>query len=108
MKYLDPRHESTWCVTSLLLFQMPRSNLYERSKYDLFRQADAFYFNVVPFSDDMREFTFNNFKSVPESLQPNEAQQEAADNFVRMLDLAPDGGEELLQPEHTVNPILQV
>lgn len=72
------------------------------------RQADGFYFNVIPFSDDLREFQFKSFSSMPESLQPNNEQQEAADNLVRMLDLSPDYGEELLQPEQTVNPILQV
>lgn len=43
-----------------------------------------------------------------ESLQPSIQQQEAADNLVRALDLSPDDDEELLQPEKTVNPILQV
>jgi ATP-dependent DNA helicase 2 subunit 2 len=56
----------------------------------------------------MRAFQFKSFSSMPETLQPNNEQQEAADNLVRMLDLSPDGGEELLQPEQTVNPILQV
>lgn len=56
----------------------------------------------------MREFQFKSFSSVPESLQPSMQQQEAADNLVRMLDLSPDEDEELLQPEQTVNPILQV
>ncbi|KAG0556988.1 hypothetical protein KC19_11G093300 [Ceratodon purpureus] len=69
--------------------------------------ADGFYFNVIPYDDDIRAFQFKSFSSVPEPLQPNIDQQEAADNLVRMLDLSPDGDEELLQPEHTVNPILQ-
>ena len=56
----------------------------------------------------MRMFQFKSFSSVPESLQPNIEQQEAADNLVHTLDLSPDGDEELLQPEQTVNPILQV
>lgn len=43
-----------------------------------------------------------------ESLQPSMQQQEAADNLVRALDLSPEDDEELLQPEKTVNPILQV
>lgn len=71
-------------------------------------QADGFYFNVIPFADDMREFQFKSFSSAPESLQPSVEQQAAADNLVRMLDLSPDDDEELLQPEQTVNPILQV
>lgn len=63
---------------------------------------------MIPFADDMREFYFDSFTSAPDALQPSEAQQEAADNLVRMLDLSPDGGDELLQPEHTLNPVLQV
>lgn len=63
---------------------------------------------MIPFADDMREFHFDSFTSAPDALQPSEAQQEAADNLVRMLDLSPEGGDELLQPEHTVNPVLQV
>lgn len=56
----------------------------------------------------MREFYFDSFTSAPDALQPSEAQQEAADNLVRMLDLSPEGGDEFLQPEHTINPVLQV
>lgn len=56
----------------------------------------------------MREFHFKSFSSAPEALQPTIKQQEAADNLVRMLDLSPNEDEELLQPEQTVNPVLQV
>lgn len=69
--------------------------------------ADGFYFNVIPFLDDMREFRFTSFSSMPESLQPSCEQQEAAYNLVRMLDLSPSEDEELLQPEQTINPVLQ-
>lgn len=56
----------------------------------------------------MREFRFTSFSSMPESLQPSCEQQEAAYNLVRMLDLSPSEDEELLQPEQTINPVLQV
>lgn len=35
-------------------------------------------------------------------------QQEAADNLVKMLDLAPSSKVETLQPEFTPNPVLEV
>lgn len=41
-------------------------------------------------------------------MQPNEQQQEAADKLVQMLDLAPAGKEELLPPNLTPNPLLEV
>ncbi|XP_058104657.1 ATP-dependent DNA helicase 2 subunit KU80 isoform X2 [Magnolia sinica] len=68
---------------------------------------DSFYFNVLPFAEDVREFQFPSFNNFPPSWQPNEQQQEAADNFVRMLDLAPSGKEEALQPDFTPNPVLE-
>eukprot|EP01018_Ginkgo_biloba_P032964 Gb_29968 [translate_table: standard] len=69
--------------------------------------ADSFYFNVLPFAEDIREFPFASFESFPPLQQPNVSQQEAADSFVRMLDLAPPGREEALQPEFTLNPVLE-
>ena len=71
-------------------------------------QPDSFYFNVLPFAEDVREFQFPSFNNFPASWQPNEQQQEAADNLVKMLDLAPSGKEEALQPEFTPNPVLEV
>uniref|UniRef100_A0A2N9EDU9 ATP-dependent DNA helicase 2 subunit KU80 n=1 Tax=Fagus sylvatica TaxID=28930 RepID=A0A2N9EDU9_FAGSY len=68
---------------------------------------DSFYFNVLPFAEDVREFQFPSFNNFPASWQPNEQQQEAADNLVKMLDLAPSGKEEALQPEFTPNPVLE-
>ncbi|KAF6138256.1 hypothetical protein GIB67_019426 [Kingdonia uniflora] len=68
---------------------------------------DSFYFNVLPFAEDVREFQFPSFNSFPPSLQPNERQQLAADNLVMMLDLAPPGKEEILQPDFTPNPVLE-
>jgi len=70
-------------------------------------QQDSFYFNVLPFAEDIREFQFRSFSSLPSSSQPTEEQQEAADNLVKMLDLAPPG-REVLKPEFTPNPMLEV
>ncbi|MFS7888968.1 putative DNA helicase [Helianthus anomalus] len=69
--------------------------------------ADSFYFNVLPFAEDVREFQFPSFSSLPVSLQPSPEQQEAADKLVMMLDLAPAGKEEFLRPEFTPNPVLE-
>lgn len=41
-------------------------------------------------------------------MQPNEQQQDAADKLVQMLDLAPADGEEVLPPDLTPNPALEV
>lgn len=71
-------------------------------------QPDSFNFNVLPFVEDVREFQFPSFNNFPASWQPNEQQQEAADDLVKLLDLAPSGKEEALQPEFTPNPVLQV
>ncbi|CAK9154517.1 unnamed protein product [Ilex paraguariensis] len=68
---------------------------------------DSFYFNVLPFAEDVREFQFPSFGNFPSSWQPSEQQQEAADNLVKMLDLAPAGKEEALQPDFTPNPVLE-
>ncbi|KAL0002666.1 hypothetical protein SO802_016447 [Lithocarpus litseifolius] len=68
---------------------------------------DSFFFNVLPFAEDVREFQFPSFNNFPVSWQPNEQQQEAADNLVKMLDLAPSGKEEALQPNFTPNPVLE-
>nr|XP_023916236.1 ATP-dependent DNA helicase 2 subunit KU80 isoform X3 [Quercus suber] len=70
-------------------------------------KPDSFYFNVLPFAEDVREFQFPSFNNFPLSWQPNEQQQEAADNLVKMLDLAPSGKEEALQPNFTPNPVLE-
>uniref|UniRef100_A0A0E0D9R0 Ku domain-containing protein n=1 Tax=Oryza meridionalis TaxID=40149 RepID=A0A0E0D9R0_9ORYZ len=66
---------------------------------------DSFYFNILPFAEDIREFQFRSFSSLPSSSQPTEEQQEAADNLVKMLDLAPPGREEILKPDFTPNPM---
>lgn len=68
---------------------------------------DSFYFNVLPFAEDVREFQFPSFNDLPASRQPNELQQEASDNLVKMLDLSPQGQVELLKPDLTPNPVLQ-
>lgn len=67
---------------------------------------DSFYFNILPFADDVREFQFPSFSSFPASCQPNEQQLESAANFIKMLDLAPDGKQEVLLPDFTPNPVL--
>lgn len=67
---------------------------------------DSFYFNVLPFAEDVREYQFPSFNSFPASWQPNDQQQKAADELVQMLDLAPSGKEALL-PEFTPNPVLE-
>lgn len=41
-------------------------------------------------------------------MQPSEEQQQAADDLVKTLDLAPAGREEILQPDFTPNPVLEV
>uniref|UniRef100_A0A0D9W1K9 ATP-dependent DNA helicase 2 subunit KU80 n=1 Tax=Leersia perrieri TaxID=77586 RepID=A0A0D9W1K9_9ORYZ len=69
--------------------------------------TDSFYFNILPFAEDIREFQFRSFSSLPSSSQPTEEQQEAADNLVKMLDLAPPGREEILKPDFTPNPMLE-
>ncbi|KAM0920134.1 hypothetical protein ACQ4PT_007775 [Festuca glaucescens] len=68
---------------------------------------DSFYFNVLPFAEDVREFQFRSFSRLPPSSQPTEKQQEATDNLVKMLDLAPPGREEILRPDFTPNPMLE-
>ncbi|XP_021280153.1 ATP-dependent DNA helicase 2 subunit KU80 [Herrania umbratica] len=68
---------------------------------------DSFYFNVLPFIEDVREYQFPSVNSFPVSWQPNEQQQKAADELVQMLNLAPSGKEEALLPDFTPNPVLQ-
>ncbi|XP_075519221.1 ATP-dependent DNA helicase 2 subunit KU80 [Primulina tabacum] len=68
---------------------------------------DSFYFNVLPFAEDVREFQFPSFDKMPPLMQPNDQQQEATDKFVQMLDLAPTGKGEVLQPNFTPNPVLE-
>lgn len=63
---------------------------------------------MLPFAEDVREFQFPSFSNFPVSLQPNEQQQEAADNLVKMLELAPTDREEILRPDFTPNPVLEV
>ncbi|XP_009399523.2 ATP-dependent DNA helicase 2 subunit KU80 isoform X1 [Musa acuminata AAA Group] len=68
---------------------------------------DSFYFNILPFAEDVREFQFPSFSNFPSSWQPDQQQQEAADDLVRMLDLAPFDRKEVLQPDYTPNPVLE-
>jgi hypothetical protein len=71
-------------------------------------QPDSFYFNILPFAEDVREFQFRSFSRLPPSLQPTEEQQEATDYLVKILDLAPPGREEILRPDFPPNPMLEV
>jgi len=71
-------------------------------------QPDSFYLNVLPFAEDVREFQFPSFSNFPASWQPNEQQLEAAANLIKTLDLAPHGQEEVLLPDFTTNPVLEV
>lgn len=72
-------------------------------------QPDSFFFNVLPFAEDVREFQFPSFNNLPASLQPDEDQQQATDNFVKMLNLGPsDDLQEELLPDFTPNPVLEV
>lgn len=71
-------------------------------------QPDSFYFNVLPFAEDVREFQFPSFANFPAAWQPNEQQLEAAANFIKTRDLAPHGKEEVLLPDLTPNPVLEV
>ncbi|XP_061371049.1 ATP-dependent DNA helicase 2 subunit KU80 isoform X2 [Gastrolobium bilobum] len=68
---------------------------------------DSFYFNVLPFAEDVREFQFPSFSNFPASWQPNEQQLEAAANLIKTFDLAPHGKEEVLLPDFTPNPVLE-
>ncbi|KAL3616562.1 ATP-dependent DNA helicase II subunit 2 [Castilleja foliolosa] len=68
---------------------------------------DSFYFNVLPFAEDVREFQFPSFGNLPSSMQPTQQQQEATDKLVQMLDLAPPGKVEALQPKLTPNLVLE-
>ncbi|PHU07682.1 ATP-dependent DNA helicase 2 subunit KU80 [Capsicum chinense] len=71
-------------------------------------QPDLFYFNGLPFAEDVREFHFSSFSYLPSSVHPNEKQQEAADKLVQMLYLAPPGIQKVLPPDFTPNLVLEV
>lgn len=62
---------------------------------------------MLPYAEDVREFQFPSL-SKSSSWQPDEQQQEAADDFVKMFDLTSSNRKELLQPEYTPNPVLAV
>lgn len=94
------------CISTCLTYDSEFS--YQIHIIASFEQPDSFYFNVLPFVEDVREFQFPSFRSFPLSWQPNEQQQEAADNLVKMLDLTPSDSEEVLRPDYTPNPVLEV
>jgi hypothetical protein len=71
-------------------------------------QPDSLIVNLLPFAEDIREYPFLALGDQPESKQPNVDQMELAEKLVQSLDLAPGGGEEMLEPEKTPNPTLKV
>ncbi|OMP00597.1 hypothetical protein COLO4_12548 [Corchorus olitorius] len=87
---------------------VPISNVeLDAVKFKPEKGPDSFYFNALPFVEDIREYQFPSFNSFPASCQPNEQQQQAADELVQRLTLAPSGKEESLLPEFTPNPVLE-
>lgn len=98
-------------IMYLTLHQRKKFSLVDKTAATLIRlcfQADCFYFNILPFAEDMRDYVFASFNDLPAPQQPTSVQQEAADALVQMMDLAPPSLEEMLRPERTVNPVLQV
>jgi hypothetical protein len=71
-------------------------------------QPDSLIVNLLPFAEDIREYPFLALGDQPESKQPNVDQMELAEKLVQSMDLAPAGGEEMLEPEKTPNPTLKV
>eukprot|EP00455_Lapot_gusevi_P048048 TRINITY_DN6592_c0_g2_i3.p1 TRINITY_DN6592_c0_g2~~TRINITY_DN6592_c0_g2_i3.p1 ORF type:complete len:729 (-),score=150.15 TRINITY_DN6592_c0_g2_i3:21-2207(-) len=74
---------------------------------------EGFYWNQLPFAEDIRDFQFGSFNAIP-SFVPSPAQVTAAENLIRSLDLtnvpSPDDETEtteILKPKYTFNPILQ-
>ena len=70
---------------------------------------EAFYFNQLPFEEDIREFPFNGLEDV--KVTPN--QKQAAIELIRSMNLMTAGRDEdnepieALIPKYTYNPILQ-
>ena len=65
----------------------------------------------LPFADDVRNFTFENFSTF-KKYQPDEKQLELADQLIDSMDLMQDNGsdnesEELYDPHTTFNPYIQ-
>ena len=52
------------------------------------RQPDAFFFNALPFAEDIREFYFPSLESLPANQQPTPVQLRAAEELVRSLTVA--------------------
>ncbi|GBG79817.1 hypothetical protein CBR_g30081 [Chara braunii] len=68
---------------------------------------DTLLFNVLPFAEDIREYTFPSLTSFPQEILPTEAEIAAAEKLICSMDLATRGREEALRPETTLNPLLQ-
>jgi hypothetical protein len=80
-------------------------------------EYECLHFNRLPLAEDVRDFIFSSLDVRP-SLVPTAAQQQAADDLVRNLDLTkPVGGDDdgnggrvtgpMYQPEDVLNPVLQ-
>mmetsp|Transcript_58264 Transcript_58264/g.185638 ORF Transcript_58264/g.185638 Transcript_58264/m.185638 type:complete len:458 (-) Transcript_58264:751-2124(-) len=67
------------------------------------KTPDALAFNVLPFREDARMFTFPSFDDAGEDTVTLE-QYDAANALILASDLMPEGEEEMLRPEDTVNP----
>ena len=68
-------------------------------------QPDAFYFNALPFAEDIREFYFPPLESLPANQQPTPVQLRAAEELVRSLTVAgaqEEGSEEQGQQERAL------
>ena len=89
-------------------FSFSSSYLFISCFSDYAVQPDSFYFNVLPFAEDVREFQFPSFSNFPASRQPNGKQLKAAANLIKKLDLAPHGQQEVLLPDFTPNPVSEV
>ena len=77
---------------------------------------EGFYFNQLPFAEDVRSFTFASFDQPKFAV--SEQQRDATRRLVASLDLSAgrgaaagagedDDGDEILQPERTFNPSIQ-
>ena len=66
----------------------------------------GFYFNLLPFSEDIRDFAFGTFEQNP-NLKITPTQKEATKNLVSSMRLKTADEDEILDPDFTFNPILQ-
>lgn len=69
------------------------------------RHPDAFLMNVVPFTEDVRDFTFGSF-GTKESLKPNEKQLEIMSQIVEQEGMIRFMDRETLYSDKAANPII--